>query len=153
MTNSPSSASSPNSRPLHPLAPPYEDVELRVRYSETDAMGVAHNKAYYEWFELGRTEFCRRRGLSYREIEERGVFLVVAESFCRYRRPLRYDDRFIVRTALRDIAARKAMFAYEIRTVDGDALAAQGYTIHVAVNRAGAVASMPRDVVALIGRR
>jgi acyl-CoA thioester hydrolase len=116
-------------------------------------MGVAHNKAYYEWFELGRTEFCRRRGLSYREIEERGVFLVVAESFCRYRRPLRYDDRFIVRTALRDIAARKAMFAYEIRTVDGDALAAQGYTIHVAVNRAGAVASMPRDVVALIGRR
>jgi len=153
MMNSPSSASSPNSRPLGPLAPPYEDVELRVRYSETDAMGIAHNKVYYEWFELGRTEFCRRRGLSYREIEERGISLVVAESFCRFRKPLRYDDRFIVRTALRDIASRKAVFAYEIRTIDGAGLVAQGYTLHVAVNRAGAVASMPEDVVAVIGRR
>jgi acyl-CoA thioester hydrolase len=153
MTNSPSSASSPNSRPLGPLAPPTEDVELRVRYSETDAMGVAHNKIYYEWFELGRTEFCRRRGLSYREIEERGIYLVVAESLCRFRKPLRYDDRFIVRTALQDIASRKVVFAYEIRTIDGASLMAQGYTVHVAVNRAGAVTSMPEDVVAVIGRR
>jgi acyl-CoA thioester hydrolase len=153
MTNSPSSASSPNRRPLDPLVPPFEDVELRVRYSETDAMGVAHNKVYYEWFELGRTEYCRRQGLSYREIEERGIYLVVAESFCRYRKPLRYDDRFIVRTALRDIGPRKAVFAYEIRTLDGVGLVAQGYTVHVAVNRAGAVASMPEDVIARIGGR
>jgi acyl-CoA thioester hydrolase len=153
MTNSPSSASSPNSRPLSPLVPPYEDVELRVRYSETDAMGVAHNRVYYVWFEIARTEFCRRKGLTYREIEERGVFLVVAESFCRYRRPLRYDDPFVVRIALREIKPRKAVFDYEIRTPDGEGLYAQGYTVHVAVNRGGAVASMPEDMVAAIGRR
>jgi len=153
MTNSPSSASSPNSRLLAaPLAPPYEDVALRVRYSETDAMGVAHNRVYYVWFELARTEFCRRKGLTYREIEERGVFLVVAESFCRYRRPLRYDDPFVVRIALRELRPRKAVFHYEIRTPDGDGVYAVGYTVHVAIDKTGAVAAMPPDMIAQLGR-
>jgi acyl-CoA thioester hydrolase len=152
MTNSPSSASSPNSDLLAPLTLPYDEIELRVRYSETDRMGVAHNRVYLDWFEMGRTEFCRGKGLSYREIEDREVFLVVAEAFCRYRRPLRYDDRFLVRTALRGLSPRKATFVYELRTLDGTGLVAQGYTVHVAVNRSGAVSSMPPDVVDRIGR-
>ena len=115
-------------------------------------MGVAHNRVYFDWFEMGRTEFCRRKGLSYREIEERDVFLVVAEAFCRYRRPLRYDDRFLVRTALRDISPKKASFAYELLTLDGTGLIAQGYTVHVAVNKSGMVSAMPDDVFARIGR-
>jgi acyl-CoA thioester hydrolase len=152
MTNSPSSASSPNKDLLAPLSPPTDEIELRVRYSETDRMGVAHNRVYFDWFEMGRTEFCRRKGLSYREIEERGVFLVVAEAFCRYRRPLRYDDRFLVRTALRTLSPKKATFAYELRTLDGTGLIAQGYTVHVAVNKNGTVSAMPDDIVARIGR-
>jgi acyl-CoA thioester hydrolase len=115
-------------------------------------MGVAHNRVYLDWFEMGRTEYCRRKGLSYREIETREVFLVVAEAFCRYRRPLRYDDRFLVRTALRALSPRKVTFAYELRTLDGTGLVAHGYTVHVAVNRAGAATSMPPDVVDRIER-
>jgi acyl-CoA thioester hydrolase len=147
MTNSPSSENSPNSDPLGSDPSPCVQIQERVRYSETDKMGVAHNTIYFEWFELGRTEFCRAKGLSYREIEERGVFLVVAESFCRYRRPLRYDDRFLIRTSLRDLTAKKVSFAYELRDLTGESLIAQGTTVHVAVDKSGATTAMSDDIV------
>lgn len=108
-------------------------------------MGIAHNAAYYEWFELARTELCRSKGLSYAEIEARGYFLVVAESSCRYRSPLRYDDFLSVRVALEESSSRKFVFAYEIVAPDGR-LAATGRTVHVVVDARGAVASLPRDL-------
>jgi YbgC/YbaW family acyl-CoA thioester hydrolase len=83
------------------MGPPVE-TEERVRYSETDQMGVAHNKSYFEWFEIGRTEFCRKKGIPYKEIEAQGFYLVVVEAFCRYRKPLRYDQRFTIRVTLRE---------------------------------------------------
>jgi acyl-CoA thioester hydrolase len=152
MKNSPSSANFPNRKILRPLLPPYVQIEERVRYSETDKMGVAHNKSFFEWFELGRTEYCRHKGLSYREIEERGFYLVVAEASCRYRRPLRYDERFLIRTSLRDSTPRKTVFAYELRSADGDVLIAQGYTVHVSVNREGTVTPLPSDILEKIRR-
>ena len=147
MTNSPNSASSPNKDDLRLPAPPSIPLDLRVRYSETDQMGVAHHKAYLDWFELGRTEFCRRQGLTYKTIEERGHYLVVVEAFCRYKRPLHYDDPFVVLTSLRQISAKKAVFSYELRNPDRAALIAEGYTVHIAVNRGGAVAVLPDDIL------
>jgi len=110
-------------------------------------MGVAHNKAYLEWFELGRTEFCRHQGLTYKAIEERGHYLVVVEAFCRYKRPMRYDDAFVVSTSLRDITPKKVTFGYEVRLAGRPELIAEGYTVHIAVNRNGAVSALPDDVL------
>lgn len=110
-------------------------------------MGIAHNKNYFEWFEIARTEFCRRRGLPYSEIEARGFYLVVAESSCRYRKPLRYDEMFVVRTVLEEASARKFIFAYEIRGDGGRIEAATGRTVHVVVDAKGAVVSLPQDLL------
>jgi acyl-CoA thioester hydrolase len=147
MTNSPSSASSTNNSRPHPAHASALPFELRVRYSETDQMGIAHNKAYLDWFEIGRTEFCRRQGLTYKAIEERGYYLVVVEAFCRYKKPLRYDEPFVVWTSLREITPKKAAFAYELRTPDKTVLIAEGHTVHIAVNRGGTVTPLPADIL------
>jgi len=110
-------------------------------------MGIAHNKNYFEWFELGRTEFCRRKGIPYAEIEARGFYLVVAESWCRYRRPLRYDEAFVVRTSLESASPRKFVFTYEILGEGGRSEAASGRTVHVVVDVKGAVVSLPQDLL------
>jgi len=147
MKNSPSSAGSPSNGTYLPLSPPYLEVGERVRYSETDQMGVAHNKSYFEWFEIGRTEFCRKKGVPYRDIERRGYALVVVEAFCRYRRPLRYDDTVLIRIALQTMTPKKAVFAYELRAKGKEALIAHGYTVHIAVNKDGEVCPLPRDLI------
>jgi len=152
MKNSPSSASSPNKGRLSSLPSFPIEIEQRVRYSETDRMGIAHNKNYLDWFEMGRTEYCRKKGFSYRDIEERGIYLVVVESFCRYRKPLRYDDRFLIRTFLREATPKKTVFAYELRTLDGKILIAEGYTIHIPVTGDGVVTPLPEDILTVITR-
>src|ERR687884_618009 len=77
----------------------WHETLVRVRYSETDKMGVVYHANYLIWFEIGRTEFCRARGFSYRDMEENeDAWLVVAESYCRYKAPAYYDDELIVRT-------------------------------------------------------
>jgi acyl-CoA thioester hydrolase len=151
MKNSPSSASSPN-KICPALSSLPVEIEQRVRYSETDRMGIAHNGNYLDWFELGRTEYCRKKGCSYLDIEERGIYLVVVESFCRYRRPLRYDDRFLIRTFLRQAMPKKAVFAYELRTLDGKTLLAEGYTVHIPVTRENAVTPLPEDILTVLTR-
>jgi acyl-CoA thioester hydrolase len=132
--------------------PPAVEIEERVRYSETDQMGVAHNKAYFEWFELGRTEFCRRRGVPYREIESLGFYLVVVEAFCKYRRPLRYDQAFVIRVTLRDSTPKKFVFDYELLTGEERTLVATGYTVHVVTNGRGEVTALPEKVRARIAK-
>jgi acyl-CoA thioester hydrolase len=123
------------------------EIEERVRYSETDQMGVAHNKSYFEWFEIGRTEFCRRKGIPYKEIEAQGYYLVVVEAFCRYRKPLRYDQAFIIRVTLRETTPKKVAFEYEILSRDDRMLIASGHTVHIATNAAGEVTPLPRSIV------
>ena len=128
------------------MGPPVE-IEERVRYSETDQMGVAHNKSYFEWFEIGRTEFCRRKEIPYREIEAQGFYLVVVEAFCKYRKPLRYDQTFIIRVTLREATSKKVVFDYEILTKEDRNLVASGYTVHITTNARGEVSPLPALVL------
>jgi acyl-CoA thioester hydrolase len=127
------------------------ELEVRVRYAETDQMGVAHHASYFVWFEAGRTEFIRGRGRSYAQIEEDGWLLVVIEAHCQFRRPARYDDVLFVRTHLRDLRPATLAFGYElVRRADGEVLA-QGYTVHAAVDRDGRPRRIPGEIRRLLG--
>jgi len=129
------------------------DLEVRVRYAETDQMGVAHHASYLVWFEAGRTEFIRERGRSYAQIEAGGWLLVVVESRCRYLRPARYDDVLIIRTHLASLGPASLEFAYEaIRKADGVVLT-RGATVHAAVDRTGRPRRIPDDLRRLLGAR
>ncbi len=147
MKNSPSSAKSPSDRAELPSLNPPVEIEERVRYSETDQMGVAHNKSYFEWFELGRTEFCRQKGVPYKDIEALGYYLVVVEACCKYRKPLRYDQVFVIRVHLREMTPKKVIFAYELLTKEDKKLVATGSTVHIVTNSEGQVRLLPEDVV------
>jgi acyl-CoA thioester hydrolase len=127
---------------------PFVDIEERVRYAETDGMGIAYHGNYFVWFEMGRTELCRRRGLAYKDIETMGFFIVVAEASCRYRRPLRYDDRFVVRTFLSEATPKKFVFSYEVTGQrDPSVVHATAQTVHVVVDREGKVTPLPQDIL------
>jgi acyl-CoA thioester hydrolase len=131
---------------LSPSSPTPIELKERVRYSETDRMGVAHNKNYFEWFEIGRTEFFRQKGFPYRNIEDQGFFLVVVEAFCRYKRALRYDDAFIVRVRLKEMSRKKLNFAYQLLSEDRSVLLAEGYTTHLVTNRKTEVCQLPEPL-------
>jgi acyl-CoA thioester hydrolase len=122
----------------------WHDTLLRVRYSETDKMGIVYYANYLVWFEIGRTEFCRARGFSYRDMEEDdGAFLVVAESYCRYKAPAYYDDELLVRTHITEMRKRSLRFGYEVvRASDGQVIA-EGETGHVVTDTSGRVRSLP----------
>jgi acyl-CoA thioester hydrolase len=110
--------------------PRHHESRLRVRYKETDQMGIAHHANYVVWFEVGRTDLCRATGIAYRQIEERGRLLVVVEIGCRYLTPFRYDDEVVIRTSVAEAGRRLMKFAYELR--DGeDNLHANGFSRHV----------------------
>ncbi len=103
------------------------ETPLRVRYAETDQMGVVYHANYLVWFEIGRTEFCRARGVSYREMEENDdAFLVVAESYCRYKASAHYDDEILVRTHITELRRRSVRFGYEIVRISDSQVIAEG---------------------------
>ena len=122
----------------------WHDTLLRVRYSETDKMGIVYYANYLIWFEIGRAEFCRARGFSYRDMEENDdAFLVVAESYCRYKAPAFYDDELLVRTHIAEMRRRSLRFGYEIVRVSDDQIIAEGETGHVVTDTNGRVRSFP----------
>jgi acyl-CoA thioester hydrolase len=117
---------------------------FRVRYAETDQMGVVYYANYYVWFEIGRTDFCRDHGFVYREMEsEDGLYIIVAESRCRYKSPARYDDEILVKTRLKNVRRRVLVFGYEIHRADPQELLAEGETVHVIVDRDGRPRTLP----------
>lgn len=138
---------SSNKLPSQNNTKPCVEIVETVRYSETDKMGVAHNKCYFEWFEIGRTTFCREKGFPYRNIEDRGFYLVVVEAFCRYRKPLRYDEKFIIRTSLQELSPKKARFSYELVTIEKRELIAAGYTVHISTDAGSKVTPLPPDIL------
>ena len=111
----------------------YAESRARVRYKETDQMGIAHHSNYVVWFEIGRTDLCREAGFPYVDIEARGYLLVVTEIGCRYRIPFRYDDEVKIRTTVATLGSRALKFAYELYC--GDELRATGFSSHMWVDR------------------
>jgi acyl-CoA thioester hydrolase len=122
----------------------WHETEVRVRYAETDQMGVVYHANYLIWFEIGRSEFCRARGFSYRDMEEKdNALLVVAESYCRYKSPAFYEDAIIVRTNVSEVRSRSIRFIYEIYRPSDQVLLADGETLHLVTDENKKVRSLP----------
>jgi acyl-CoA thioester hydrolase len=125
---------------------PITAVELRVRYAETDQMGIAHHSHHLVWCEVARTDHMRRQGVSYRELEEQGLRLVVVEAAVRYRLPARYDDLLSVRCWVREVASRRVEFGYAVdRPADG-ALLATARTALIALDASNRMSTLPPAV-------
>jgi acyl-CoA thioester hydrolase len=125
-------------------------TELRVIYGDTDQMGVAYYANYLRWFEAGRNEYIRARGLTYREVEERfRLMLPVVEAQVSYRAPARYDDLIAIETSVAEVKRASARFAYRI--VRGDDVLATGHTVHACVDLEGRVKRMPPDLLQRLG--
>jgi acyl-CoA thioester hydrolase len=119
-------------------------TSFRVRYAETDQMGVVYYANYLVWFEIGRSEFCRRYGFEYRDMErEDGLRIIVAEASCRYKASAHYDDEIVVKTCLRAARRRVLIFGYEIYRQSDNVLLAEGETTHVIVNHEGRPCALP----------
>lgn len=118
-------------------------MKLRVRFAETDQMGVAHHSAYAVWFEAARVEWLRQRGLNYRELEESGLSLAVTRLSVEYRRAAYFDDELSVRCELMSARSRQLLLSYEI-TREGE-LIATGTTEHLPTDRSGRARTLPPE--------
>ena len=128
------------------------ESRLRVRYAETDQMGVVYYANYLVWMEVGRVELCKSRGFNYRDMEiDDGIFLAVAEANCQYRHPAHYDDEVIVRTWIEKAGSRMVIFQYEMRRAEDDRRLATGYTKHVFVSKAMRPTHLPEKYFKLFG--
>jgi acyl-CoA thioester hydrolase len=126
----------------HPQA--VNETRLRVRYAETDQMGVVYHSNHFIWFEVGRVELLRQLGFSYRDMESKdGCFIAVAEAKCRYRAPVRYDEEVLVRTELLNVRDSVVHFGYELRRAADSALLAEGETTHIVTDADMKIAALP----------
>jgi acyl-CoA thioester hydrolase len=124
--------------------PDYADTTIRVRYAETDQMGVVYHSNYFIWFEVGRVELCRALGFEYKQMEaDDDSFIVVAKASCRYKRPARFDDVLTVRTRVAASRRRMIRFGYEVFNQTSGELIATGETLHVICDRLGRPKSLP----------
>ena len=119
---------------------------IRVRYAETDKMGVVYYANYFVWFEVGRTDLLRVLGWSYREMELAGVSLPVIDAHCEYVRPARYDDELEIRTTGRLLSPVRLEFVYEVRLAAQAIVAATGRTTHASVDPTGRPCRLPARV-------
>lgn len=122
---------------------------LRVRYAETDQMGVAHHRNYLVWMELGRTDWLRQRGRTYAQWEEAGIRLPVTGIQMSYRVPARYDDLLTVRTWIKEAGRRKVVFGYRIER-EGQRLA-EGESSHMIVDLNGRATVLPEEMLGQLG--
>jgi len=117
------------------------EIEIRVRYQETDGQGRLHHANYFTFFELGRTELLRAAGYTYRQIEDEGWMLVVAEITCQYLQPANYDDLLRLRTTV--VESRGARVVNEYQVFRGETLLASGRSVVACINREGRVTRLP----------
>jgi acyl-CoA thioester hydrolase len=122
----------------------WHESEIRVRYAETDQMGIVHHANYLTWFEVGRSDLCRAKGFSYKEMEVEGdVMMVVAEAYCRYKSPAFYEDVLSVRTQVGELRSRSIRFIYEVFRESDETLIAEGETLHVVTDKNKKVITLP----------
>jgi len=131
---------------------PAAETRFRVRYAETDQMGVVYYANYLVWMEVGRVEFCKSAGFNYRDMEqEDGILMAVAECQCRYLAPARFDDEVVVQTWIEQANPRIVTFAYEMRTAHDAKKLATGQTRHILVDRQFRRTRLPEKYFAMFG--
>jgi acyl-CoA thioester hydrolase len=135
----------------HPAVTDHVDARVRVRYAETDQMGIVYHANYLVWMEVGRVEYCRASGLRYRDLEAEGVLLAVVEAHCRYLSPAVYDEEVIVRTGIEEATQRLVQFAYRISSAGDGRLLAEGFTRHVFCGRDRKARKLPEKYHFLFG--
>lgn len=126
--------------------PDHVHVE-RVRYADTDQMGIVYHARYFEWFEAARTELMRSMGIAYRQLEEEGVFMPVVEAHCRYRLPVKYDECIRIKTTIGEVTRAKVRLDYKICGENDDLARGEGYTVHCFVGKDGKPRRAPEDVL------
>lgn len=119
----------------------WHEIQIRVRYAETDRMGLLHHANYFVYFEMGRTELLRSRGFSYREMEDSGDLLVIIDLGCKYKRPAYFDDELTLRTIVDRVTHVKILHRYELRR--GPTLLAEGHSTLACVGRDGRPKPLP----------
>lgn len=124
-----------------------QDLLHRVSYAETDQMGIVYYAHYLVWFERGRIEFMRNLGISYKEIEERGLLLPVIEVSCVYKGSAQFDDMIVVKTNLIRLKRSSVFFGYNIFRVTDKKLLAVGQTKHLLLNKEKQIVSIPKDIL------
>lgn len=130
----------------------YADARVRVRYAETDQMGIVYHANYLVWFEVGRVELMRQIGLDYKNMErDEGAMVAVVEVTARYKAPARYDDELIIRTRVSSAKLAILKFKYEILRAADEILLCEGETIHLVVGRDMKRRSLPQRYVELFG--
>lgn len=111
------------------------ETRIRVRYAETDQMGVVYHSNHFIWFEIGRVELMRQLGFSYKEMEASDdCFIAVVDARCRYKAPVHYDDEVVVRTHLKQVREKVIHFGYELINARTEQLLAEGETTHIVAN-------------------
>jgi acyl-CoA thioester hydrolase len=123
---------------------------LRVRYAETDQMGVAWHGSFFAWFEVGRTDLLRERGMTYRELEAQDLHLPVVEARAHYKRPARYDDLLEIRTRVVSHSGARVAFEYEVHCEGSAFPLATGFTAHAAVDGHGRPRRLPAELRRLL---
>ncbi len=121
------------------------EIEIRVRYQETDGQGRLHHANFFTYFELGRTELLRAIGYTYRQIEEEGWMLVVSEITCKYHLPANYDDLLRLRTTV--VESRGARVVNQYQVFRGEDLVAEGHSVVACINREGRVTRLPKSLL------
>jgi len=133
-----------------PSADEFRRARVRVRYADTDQMGVTYHANYLVWFEVGRTDWLRASGWTYRDMEAAGVSLPVIEVFCQYHQPARYDDEIEIRTRATLLTPVRIRFDYEVVRLADDMAAASGHSVHAALNPAGRPCRLPERVLEML---
>jgi acyl-CoA thioester hydrolase len=125
---------------------PTHEITVRVRYADTDTMRVVYYANFFVWFESGRVELFRSRGIVYRDIEESGIFTPVIEAHANYKAPARFDDELIIRTRLAKIGETSLRFENEVYKLPSMELLCTGHTVHVAVGKDGKPVRIPDEL-------
>jgi acyl-CoA thioester hydrolase len=133
------------------MSNPYvHEARVRVRYAETDQMGVAYHSNHLIWMEIGRVEYCRSLGIPYKEMEENGgILLAVVEVQCRYLYPARYDEEVVIATGVAKLGTRTIAFDYELRLAETARAVASGHTKHVFCDRSMRPVRLPEKYAEL----
>lgn len=126
------------------------ETRFRVRYAETDKMGVVYYANYFIWMEVGRTDYCKAVGFSYRDMERDDANMAVADASCRYVAPARYDDEILVQTSVEKLNRRLVTFVYSIFNATTGQLLAEGRTVHITVNKDGRTCPVPEPYLSLL---